>query len=141
MKENLVFDKHARQLIGFIDVGDIHNHLDNSERQCIYGDKNANANSGVSTHMLMFMVRGLLTDLEFPYALFSTKGASADVLFPIVLGGCAAVGVKWFQVIAFNCDGASPNRKMYRIQEKGKEMVYKTKKIPTLFTSFATYHI
>ena len=25
-----------------------------------------------------------------------------------------------------NCDGASPNRKVYRIQGKGKEMVYKT---------------
>ena len=87
VKENLVFDKHVRQLTGFIDVGDIHNHLDNSERQCTYRDKNANANlkSDVSTHMLMFMVRGLLTDLEFPYALFSTKGASVDVLVPVVL--------------------------------------------------------
>jgi hypothetical protein len=39
--------------------------------------------------MLIFMVRGIISNLEFPYAQFPTKfnAVAADLLFPIVLYG------------------------------------------------------
>ena len=125
IKEDLVFDKNTCQLIGFTDVGDINNHLNEFERQCSSGDNKSD--QPIATHMLLFMVRGMFSSLEFPYAQFSTKGATADVLFPIVWEAVQRLESSGLKVIAFNCDGASANRKIFKMHGKGKELVYKTK--------------
>ena len=40
--------------------------------------------SSDSTHMLLFMVRGMFCALQFPYAHVATTGISADSLYPVV---------------------------------------------------------
>ena len=66
IKESLVYDKHSCRLTGFTNVGDINNRLNELEMHCT----NCTTGSGrtVASHMLMFMVRGIFTSLEFPYA-------------------------------------------------------------------------
>ena len=120
IKEDLVFDKNTCQLIGFTDVGDINNHLNDFERQCSSSD--SKSDQPVATHMLLFMVRGMFTSLEFPYAQFATKGATADVLFPIVWEAVQRLESDGLKVIAFNCDGASPNIEFLKMHCKGKEL-------------------
>ena len=71
IREDLVFDKHSCSLLGFTDLGDVSNTLDNFERQC-KGESNDTTDK-VATHMLAFMVRGIFSGLEFPYAHFPTK--------------------------------------------------------------------
>ena len=56
IKEDLVFNKHSCQLVGFIDLGDVNNVLTEFEQQCTGSETLADA---VATHMLMFMVRGI----------------------------------------------------------------------------------
>lgn len=85
IREDLVFNKHSCELIGFVNLGEINNLLTKFERQC----KKEQANTiitqdDVATHMLTFMIRGIFTKLEFPYAQFSTKGITAAELFPVV---------------------------------------------------------
>ena len=80
--KDLVFDKHTCELIGLANPGEINNHLDNFERQCNNSTQNERQN--FAYHMLMFMVGGFFTCLEFPYGQFATRHASADTLFPIV---------------------------------------------------------
>ena len=122
IKEDLVFDKNTCQLIGFTDLGDINNHLDNFERHC----SSNNTSSDVATHMLMFMVRGLCSHLEYPYAQFPTRGATADSLFSIVWESVQRLESSGFKVIAFTCDGASSNRKFFKMHQRGKKLTYKT---------------
>ena len=74
----------------------------------------------------MFMVRGIFSDLILPLAHFSTDGISADELFPLVWEGVSQLESCGFKVVAFTCDGASANRKFFRMHRKGKEVVYKT---------------
>ena len=119
IKEDLVFDKNTCQLIGFTDLGDINNHLDNFERQC----SSNNTSSDVATHMLMFMVRGLCSHLEYPYAQFPTRGATADSLFPIVWESVQRLESSGFKVIAFTCDGASSNRIFQNASEREETYV------------------
>ena len=78
IKEDLIFDKHSCTLIGFTNVGDINNVLDRMEQP------DSKPRPNISTHMLLFMVRGMFSTLEYPYAHFATKGISADSLYPIV---------------------------------------------------------
>ncbi len=112
IKEDLVFDKHSGTLIGFTNVGDVN-------------DKKSHCN--VSTHMFLFMVRGMFSTLEFPYAHFATKGISADSLhvYPIVWEAVQRLECCGMNVIAFCCDGASPNSKFYKMHGKSG-IVYKT---------------
>lgn len=82
IKGDLCFDKHSCELIGFTNnIGDINNQLDQFEQHCT---NPSSSKRNVASHMLVFMVRGILTSLEFVYAQFSTTGASADAWFPLV---------------------------------------------------------
>lgn len=64
----------------------------------------------IATHMLVFMIRGLFTSLEGPFAQFPTNGITGDALFPIVWEAIRNIecGLK---VIVVTADGASPNCK------------------------------
>ena len=121
MKEDLVFNKHTCELVGFTGVGDINDHLNKVEEQ-LDGKK---PHSNVATHMLLFMIRGLFSSLEFPYAHFATRGASADTLFPLVWEAVERLEYCGFNVIAFCCDGASPNRKFYKMHGSATDLIYK----------------
>ena len=80
IREKLVFGKTTLSLIGFTDLGDMNNSLEDIERKC--GLTEDETSSSVGTHMLAFMVRGLFTGLEFPYAHFPTQGCTGEELFP-----------------------------------------------------------
>ena len=69
------------------------------------------------------MVQRLCTSLEFPYAHFATDGTTADVLYPIVWEAVHRIVYCGLNVIAFTCDGASPNHEMHKV-DTSKELVY-----------------
>ena len=76
--------------------------------------------------MLVFMVRGLFTSLEFPYAQFAGRAVSGDLLFdPFweVVGRLEQCG---FKVLATTFDGASVNRRLIKLHglESG-EVIHK----------------
>ena len=73
IKEGLVFNKHTCELVGFTDIGDI-NDLNFLEQ-----DTDSPQSRDVASHVLLFMVRGLFTNVDFPYVHFATKNASADI--------------------------------------------------------------
>lgn len=60
IKENLVFDKHTCELVGFTNLGDFNNHLDRVQEQC-ESEQSSHSHANVATHMLLFMVRGMFT--------------------------------------------------------------------------------
>ena len=55
---DLVYDKHTGALLGFTNLGDINSHL------------NRFGQSALAKTMLVIMVRGLFTKLQYPYAQF-----------------------------------------------------------------------
>ena len=85
VKEDLVFDKHTCELIGFINLGEINNILDRLEHHRGIDDNDTPVTENdIATHMLQFMVRGILTKLEFPLACIPTRDSTGDMLFPLV---------------------------------------------------------
>ena len=77
VQESLVYDKHSAQVIGFVQLGDLNNQLSEFEQ-----DKTKHP--PIATHILCLMVRGVFSSLHFPYAHFSTTGATGASLFWIV---------------------------------------------------------
>ena len=83
IKEDLVYNKHSRELIGFVDICDVHEHLTALEQSCLLIET-SDSSPKLATHMLVFMIRGLFSSSEFPYAQFPVASASGEVIFPIV---------------------------------------------------------
>lgn len=69
--------------------------------------------------MLLFTVRGMFSGLEFPYAHFATRGISASSLYPIDWEAVQCLECCGLNVIAFCCDGASTNRRFYKMHTSG----------------------
>ena len=69
IKEDLVYDKHNGRLIGFVDLGDINNHLARFE-ELLLEDDAAGTDPSLAKSMVALMVRGLFTTLKFTYAQF-----------------------------------------------------------------------
>ena len=78
IREDLVYDKYSGELVGFTNLGDINRHLVDFE-QSISGDRQP-SQPLVST-MMVFMVRGLFTKLQFAYAQFPCGSITGDLLF------------------------------------------------------------
>lgn len=78
IKENLVYEKHSGSLIGFVDLGDINNHLISSERAVDHASLD---DLPLAKLMMTFMVRGLFITLQFPYAQFPCANVSGELLF------------------------------------------------------------
>ena len=111
IREDLVFDKHSCSLLGFVNLGDVTNALDHFKCQCKIENEN---NDKVATHVLTFMVGGIFSDLNFPYAHFPTEGASADHLYPVVWDAIRNLEESGFKVMVIICDGASSTRKFFK---------------------------
>jgi len=111
------------EMIGFINLGDINNAILDLQRD------NAVDHPPVATHLLTLMVRGVFISLEFPFAHFGTDNLTAGTLFPIVWEGVQRLEEMGFKVIGITADGASHNRKFFRMHGKSNSdssCIYKT---------------
>ena len=89
IREDLVFDKHSGRLIGFTDLGEINNHLIYFEQSI----SNVDYTPKLAKTMMVFMVRGLLCKLQFPYVQFPAADLSGDQLYEAV-GRIEKLGLK-----------------------------------------------
>jgi hypothetical protein len=60
IREDLVYDKNLFQTIGFVNVGNLNNRLLELERS-----EKGEQQQRVASNILLFMVRGLFSDLKF----------------------------------------------------------------------------
>ena len=78
VKQDLVYNKNTGELIGFMDIGDINNHLLALEKSLLASES---PEPQLARTMMTFMVRGLLSRLEYPYAHFPCSNLTGDLLF------------------------------------------------------------
>ena len=123
VKEDLVYDKHSAELLGFVKIGDINDHLSKFKEN----DSTHIAKPHLATHILTFMVSGILSNLEFPYVSFPCTSVSGDELYSLVWGCIRRLESCGLKVIALTCDGASANRKFFKLHKSSTDdIIYKT---------------
>lgn len=128
IREDLVYNKHSGELIGFVNLTDINQHLSTLEQACTSDDNEAHLPQ-LATHMLVFMIRGICSSLKFPYVHFPVRAASGDILHPIVWECVEHLELLGLKVLTFVSDGASCNRKFYNMQGKGSGITHKINNI------------
>ena len=123
IQEDLIWDKYSGELIGFVDLGD---------RNTNYATlKNVKE---LATHVLVFLVKGIVNPLSFSIATFATTGISSYQLMPIFWRAVLYLEKINLKVIGDTADGASPNRIFFRMHKNldgdtGKEVIYRAKNI------------
>ena len=123
--KGLVFDKHTGVLTGFLDLGDVTTHLIDYQRQSQENSEILPQRQLAKT-IVVLMVRGLLTDINFAYATFPAASPKGCDLFPLLWDAIERLTRLDFHVHLVTCDGASCNRKMFSMHGKRNEFVYKT---------------
>ena len=105
IQENLVYDKHSGELIGYVDLGDPELNYSSFQNT-----------DDLATHVLVYYIRGLASDLKFSFAYFATRGITSYQIIPTFWEAVAILELTCqLPVIAAVSDGASPNRKFYRM--------------------------
>lgn len=135
IREDLVYDKHSFKIIGFVNLGRINNRL--LELEKLMKD---DPQPSVARNMLVFMVRGLFLKIEFPYAQFPCSSLSGDMIYPLVWECISRLEACGFKVLALTADGASCNRKFFKMHSQDKcvyktENIYSSDKRPLFFIS------
>lgn len=124
IKEDLVYDKHTGELIGYCNLDSIGNQLMNLESLVKDNKKNE-----LAKYMLVVMVRSITSSLKFPLAGFATNSITADFIYPIIWKAVSLLEtVVKLRVLFCTCDGASANRKFFQMHkvENTDEPVYYT---------------
>lgn len=111
--EGLVYNKHTGEIIGFTNLGDINDDLLRLEQE---GERPL-----IAKQVLALMVRGIMFKLNFPFAHFASRGATADIIFPIVWEAIRRLQSSGLKVLCVTADGASSNRKFFRMHRDSKD--------------------
>ena len=124
IKEDIVYDKQSGDVIGFCNLGQINDDL-------LKAEQGSDDHPPLAKQILAVMVRGIFFKFDFPLAHFPTEGISADLLFPIVWEGVALIESTGLKVVSVTADGASSNRKFFRMHKTSSRghFVYKTRNI------------
>ena len=121
VKANLVFNKESGELIGFTDLGDPEVNYNTLEK-C----------DELATPALVFLLRGVCTNLKFALVYFATTDVRCEQILPVFWEAVYIFEVTcnlW--VIAATSDCASPNRAFYRMHkaldgDSGRDVCYRT---------------
>ena len=99
IQENIVWDKHSGELIGFFDLGNININyatLENVQK--------------LATQVLVFLVKSVMNSLSYSFATLATDGITAFQIMPVfwkVLKYLERINLK---VIAATADESLQNR-------------------------------
>ena len=106
IQEYLVWDKHSGELIGFVNLGEIHTNyatLKSVEK--------------LASHVLDFLVKRIVNTLSYSFATFATNGVTTFQIMSIFWKAVCYLEKTNLKFIAVTADGASPNRKFFKIHK------------------------
>ena len=120
IKENLVYNNYSGQLVEYVHLGDPKTNF------VSFIDPES-----LATHMLVFYIRGLASDLKFEFGYFGTKDVTAQQLMMQFWKAVAVLEDTCnLLVIATVSNGPSSNRAFYCIHQmmdtSNKNVVYRT---------------
>lgn len=140
IKEDLVYDKHTGELVGFTNLGEINSHLLKLQQS------QDTSITPLANSLLVVMVRGLFSSLQFPYAQFPCTKLSGDLMYDIFWEAVERLERYYtiinsyiiimhaslydfridVKVLGVSCDGSSVNRKFFKLHaKKGDEITHK----------------
>lgn len=111
-------------IIGFTNLGEVNEVLASYEKSM--GDGDDVEDEPLAKSMLVLMVRGLFSKLQFAYAQFPCVKLHGYELYDVFWEAVERLELCGFKVVGCTCDGLSVNRRFMRVHGTGEKFVYKT---------------
>ena len=118
IKADLVYRKSTGQLVGYTKLGNINDEPRLFESKV----KSEEYHQDFATHVIACMVRGIFTNLVYPFGFFASLGFTTAQLFPCTMEAISIIESIGLKVRVLTSDGATPNRKffdMLTVEEEG----------------------
>ena len=98
--EDLVWNQHTGELVGFVDLGDV------DLNQAVLSKIDT-----LATHVLVVMIKSIVNTLSCTFSTVATTGISCAEYFPLFWRAVGILeGTFQLKMVAATADGASPNR-------------------------------
>ena len=139
IQQNLVWDKHTGEFIGYVDIGEIE--LNYATLPIV---------NGIASHVMVFLVCSIVNPFKFSLANFATRDIQASQIFPLLWKAVEMCELNSLKMIAVTCDGASANRKLSKIHfhltfdddvNPDVDVTYRTRNLHSLQEKRFTYFI
>ena len=124
IKSNLVYSKSTGRLVGFTEMGNINDEFRKFQDTVESKNSGNNIEREFASYVLVYMVRGIFSNLCYPFAYFASTGFNAAQLYPCTIEATKVLTSLGFSVRAYVCDGASPNRKFFKLIAAGSFYLY-----------------
>ncbi len=98
-------------LIGYTELGDINTHLVTFQHSIEAGV----SEESLANSMLVLLVRGLFSQLKFPYAQFPCVSLSGHQMIEPFWNAVCRLERCGFKVLGLICDGLSANRRLFAL--------------------------
>ena len=109
IKSGLVYRKHTRELVGFCDLGKVYQELDELEG-------NHTHHLQLAQNMLAFMIWPIFKpSMPFMVTSYASLCLSGEKLYAPVWEVIEALELSGLPVLSLTSDGASPNRRFYKV--------------------------
>ena len=134
-----MWDKHTRELIGYVDLGDIELNYATLPKV-----------NEIASHVMVFLVRSIVNPFKLTLANFATKDIQASQIFPLLWKAFGICELNSLEVIAVTCDGASTNCKLFKMYfhltfdddiDPGVDVTYCTRSLHSLQERLSIYFI
>lgn len=112
VKADLVYSRSTGKIIGFTDMGNVNDELQLFADRC---SGIAASQKEFSKYVNVFMVRGIFSNLTYPFGYYGSTGMTGSQLFPCALEATRVLEAIGLKVRAWICDGCSSNRKFFSI--------------------------
>ena len=115
VKQGLVYEKSTGALFGFTDLGEVNNQLIDFE-QSLSSD-GTGLQRPLAKSMLVFMFKGLFTNIAMPYAQFPACSLKGVDMFPLLWEAIGRLSRLGCCVLGVTCDAGSPNRRLFQMHQ------------------------
>ena len=106
-----------------VNIGDVNSHLSAFER-VINGD--VQQHPPLAKSMLVFLVRGLFSSLQYPYAQFPCTALAGHQMYQPFWEAVGRLELCGFKVVGLTCDGLAANRSLFKLHDlTAKTVVHK----------------
>ena len=100
-KEDLVYNKNGGEVIGFVNMGNFNDQFLELEKAC---KAEKPQHPKIAKQMLVFVVRGIFNNLEFPYTHFPTTDITSHCIKTLAWEAIRQLEFCGLKVIAVTCD-------------------------------------
>uniref|UniRef100_A0A7M6DPD0 Uncharacterized protein n=1 Tax=Clytia hemisphaerica TaxID=252671 RepID=A0A7M6DPD0_9CNID len=121
IKSGLVYCKTTGKLVGFTEMGRINDEIEEFGRLCNTDKDDADEDRPIAKYVIVFMVRGICSGLNYSFGHFASEGFESDQIFYCAYEATRILEGIGLKVRAMTADGASPNRKFFNLHRMSEE--------------------